>query len=144
MDLLPRRALLAIASVVDIALYVGLRPIPAKMLAERHRLAPRHFEAMLQALVQANILKGLRGPRGGYELARARGEITLADIVRTALTLSKAQASEMGESSSLVEKVTQLSVRKAGQSFLTNLDTITVDDLCKEALAARTLEDLRG
>ena len=36
------------------------------------RLPPRHLEPVLQALVRHGILKGIRGPRGGYELARER------------------------------------------------------------------------
>ena len=75
MNLLSRRSLLAIAAVVDVALYARPSPVAAKALAARHHLPPRHLETLLQGLVQANILKGVRGPRGGYELARERRKI---------------------------------------------------------------------
>ena len=85
MMLLSRRSLLAIAAVVDIALHARPAPVPAKLLAGRLGLPPRHLETLLQALVHAGILKGVRGPRGGYELARERRRITAADIARAAM-----------------------------------------------------------
>jgi len=133
--------MLAIAAVVDVALYTRPSPVAAKSLAARHHLPPRHLETLLQGLVQANILKGVRGPRGGYELARERRKITAGEVVRTALALSAAEPSEIGSGSKLVKRVIEPSLRKAGDSFLANLDAITVEDLCAESIAARILED---
>src|ERR1700724_2426888 len=76
MPFLPRKGILAIAAVVDIALNDRERPVSAKTLAVRHGLPPRHLEPVLQALVRDGILKGTRGPRGGYALARESGRIT--------------------------------------------------------------------
>ncbi len=133
MNLLSRRSMLAIGAVVDIALHSRRAPVAAKALAARHRLPPRHLETLLQGLVHARILKGVRGPRGGYELARERRRVTLGDIVRTAVSLSSADPEDAGAHSALLEKVVDPSVRKAGESFLANLDAITVEDLCELA-----------
>jgi Rrf2 family transcriptional regulator, iron-sulfur cluster assembly transcription factor len=84
MPLLPRKGVLAIAAVIDIAVNARGRPVAAKALATRHRLPPRHLEPVLQALVRHGILKGIRGPRGGYELAREQNRITADDILRAA------------------------------------------------------------
>ena len=84
-NLLPFRGLLAIAAVIDVALHARAAPVAAKALAARHGLAPRHLETLLQELVRGGILKGHRGPRGGYELARERRRITAAEIVRIAV-----------------------------------------------------------
>src|SRR5262252_8779462 len=86
MPILPRKSILAIAAVTDIALNSRNRPVAAKALASRHRLPPRHLEPVLQALVREGILKGVRGPRGGYELAREQRRITADDILRAART----------------------------------------------------------
>ena len=80
MQLLPRKGILAISAVIDIALHERGRPVTAKALAIRHRLPPRHLEPVLQALVRHGILKGIRGPRGGYELAREQRRITADDV----------------------------------------------------------------
>ena len=87
MALLSRKGLLAIAAVIDVALHGRGRPVSAKALAARHALPARHLEPVLQALVRVGILKGIRGPRGGYELARERRRITADDILRAAGTI---------------------------------------------------------
>jgi Rrf2 family transcriptional regulator, iron-sulfur cluster assembly transcription factor len=139
-NFLPRREILAIATVVDVALNAGPAPVASKALAARHHLPPRHLELLLQGLVHANVLKGVRGPRGGYELAREKRQLTVGEIVRAALALSAACPSEIGAASGLFQKVIVPAVRKAADGFLANLDAITVEDLCSEAVAARVLE----
>ncbi len=141
MNLLSRRSMLAIAAVVDVAIHSRGAPVAAKALAARHRLPPRHLETLLQGLVHAKILKGVRGPRGGYELARERRRITLGDIVRTAVSLSTADPLEVSVHSRLMEKVIEPNVRKAGEPFLANLDSITVEELCEQAEKAHVLEE---
>src|SRR5476651_159680 len=90
MALLSRKGLLAIAAVIDVALHGKGRPVSAKTLASRHLLPARHLEPVLQALVRVGILKGIRGPRGGYELARERRRITADEILRAAGTIEEA------------------------------------------------------
>lgn len=141
MNLLSRRSLLAIAAVVDVALHSRPSPVAAKALAARHKLPPRHLETLLQGLVHAKILKGVRGPRGGYELARERRRISVGEIVRTSVSLSTADPDDIGSRSKLVEKVVEPAVRKAGESFLANLDAITVEQLCEEAEKAQILAE---
>src|SRR5215207_5438771 len=84
MVLLSRKSLLAVAAVIDVAVHGQDRPVSAKTLAARHSLPARHLEPVLQALVRMGILKGIRGPRGGYELARERRRITADEILRAA------------------------------------------------------------
>ena len=141
MNLLSRRSLLAIAAVVDIALHSRSSPVAAKALASRHKLPPRHLETLLQGLVHAKILKGVRGPRGGYELARERRRISIGEIVRTSVSLSTADPDDIGSRSRLLDQIIDPNVRKAGESFLTNLDAITVEQLCEEADKAHILEE---
>jgi Rrf2 family protein len=115
-------------------------PVAAKALASRHKLPPRHLETLLQGLVHAKILKGVRGPRGGYELARERRRITVGEIVRTAMSLSTADP-DLGANSVLLERVIDPAVRKAGESFLANLDSISVEQMCETAERAHVLDD---
>ena len=117
MNLLSRRSVLAIAAVVDVALHSRSAPVAAKSLAARHKLPPRHLETLLQGLVHAKILKGVRGPRGGYELARERRRITVGEIVRTAMSLSTADPDDLGANSVLLERVIDPAVRQGGRNL---------------------------
>jgi Rrf2 family iron-sulfur cluster assembly transcriptional regulator len=132
MQLLSRRSLLGIAAVVDIAHHARPAPVAAKALAARHALPPRHLETLLQALVRHGILKGVRGPRGGYELARERRRISAGDIVRAAMTATGPD-DEPQPHSRLVDHVVGPAVNKAAQAFLKELDQISVDDLCRDS-----------
>jgi Rrf2 family transcriptional regulator, iron-sulfur cluster assembly transcription factor len=57
MAFLPRKGLLAIAVVVDLALQTEGQLISAKTLAVRHGLPPRHLEPLLQSLVHNGASK---------------------------------------------------------------------------------------
>jgi len=133
MILLSRRSMLSIAAVVDIALHARPLPVAAKVLAERHSLPPRHLETVLQALVRHGILKGVRGPRGGYELAKERRRITAGEVVRAAMTVTGEDGLPPMPDSRLVDDVVGPAVKAASEAFLAQLDGITIDDLCRSA-----------
>lgn len=132
MNLLPQRSLLAVAAVVDVALHARAAPVSARALSERHGLMPRHLESLLQELVRANILKGVRGPRGGYELARERRRITVSEIIRAADKVGEADAKPRA-SPSFVETIIVPALQCAADAFLAELDVTTVADLCLRA-----------
>jgi Rrf2 family iron-sulfur cluster assembly transcriptional regulator len=144
MMLLSRRSLLAIAAVVDVALHARPMPVAAKTLAARHNLPPRHLETVLQALVRQGILKGVRGPRGGYELARERRRVTAGDVVRAALTAAPEEALPPGPESRLVDEVVAPIVKAAGEAFLRELDGVTIDDLCRAAESGAVLGEMQA
>ncbi|MBX9760702.1 MAG: Rrf2 family transcriptional regulator [Beijerinckiaceae bacterium] len=143
MMLLSKRALLAVAAVVDVAMHARPSPVAAKALAGRHNLPPRHLETLLQSLVRANILKGVRGPKGGYELARERRRITMGEIVRVAILSEESDDATAANSSKLISTVVGPMVAEAGESLIAALDAVTVEDLCKRSQHAGVFEGAR-
>ena len=141
MNILARRSVLAIVAVVDVALHSRKAPVAAKALAARHKLPARHLETLLQGLVHAKILKGVRGPRGGYELARERRRISVGEIVRIARSLSTADPEDLGANSVLIERTIDPAMRRAGETFLGNLDSTTVEQMCETAEKSHVLDD---
>jgi Rrf2 family protein len=135
MTLLPRSAHFAILAVLDIALHARGRPVSSKELAARHDLPPRRLEGLLQALVRAGILKSLRGPSGGYELARERRRLTLAEIVRVAV---RAEADDLGcprRAAASLEAVLEPMLQEIEARMFERLEAISLDDLHARALA---------
>lgn len=51
-------------------------------IASRQQMPDRYLEQMLTSLRRAQILRSIRGPRGGYQLAMAPSEIKVVDVVR--------------------------------------------------------------
>jgi Rrf2 family transcriptional regulator, iron-sulfur cluster assembly transcription factor len=133
--ILPRKGILAIAAVVDVALQTNGRPISADTLATRHGLPPRHLESVLQSLVRDGILKGIRGAHGGYELARERSDITANDILRAIGTVDQAEEKPNSE---LVEKVVLPILSAAELEFRQALTSISLDDILRQAASIET------
>lgn len=132
MPLLSRKGILAIAAVIDVAQNAQVRPVSAKALASRHGLPPRHLEPVLQALVHEGILRGVRGPRGGYELGRDTESITANEILRAAGTVEDPVASRL-PGSRLVSDVVLPALVHAERAFAAALSTIYLIDLLKQA-----------
>ncbi len=129
--MLPRKGILAIAAVVDIALHAQERPVSAKTLAVRHGLPPRHLEPVLQALVRQGILRGIRGPGGGYELADEARNITAEQILRAAETVDEPGASPLQSNSALLAQVVLPAVAQAEKALSDALIRVTVDDMLR-------------
>jgi Rrf2 family protein len=131
MALLSRKGLLAVAAVIDVALQDKGRPVSAKTLAARHDLPARHLEPVLQALVRVGILKGIRGPHGGYELARERRRISADDILRAAGSIDDAGEPDAG--STLLSQVVMPAIGQAERTFAVALSRISLDELVRRA-----------
>jgi Rrf2 family iron-sulfur cluster assembly transcriptional regulator len=136
MPLLSRKGVLAIAAVIDVALHAQGRPISAKTLAARHGLPPRHLESVLQALVRDGILRGIRGPRGGYELGRESKRVTANDILRAAGSVE--DTNEEPADSELLNKVVLPALSSAEQEFGIALSRINLDDMVSSAESLRS------
>jgi len=123
---------LAVAAVIDVALHGRERPVSARELAARHSLPARHLEPVLQALVRMGILKGIRGPQGGYELARDRKRITADEILRAAGTIEDGVDPDIARSV-LLNQVVMPAMSQAEKSFSAALGRINLEDLVRKA-----------
>ena len=139
MNLLSRRSVLAIAAVVDISLHSRSAPVAARALL-RVINCPHAIWSLCSGVWFAKILKSVRGPRGGY-VARERRRITVGEIVRTAMSLRTGDSEDLGANSVLIERVIDPVMRRAGETFLGNLDAITVEQMCDTAERTDVLDD---
>ena len=134
MKLLRRPARFALLAALDIALHARGRPVSSKELAARYDLPPRRLEVLLQAMVRSGILRSLRGPAGGYELARERRRICVGEIIRVALGVDEEAATAPSPLDQLMDPL----LAEAEGRALAYLDGINLDTLYTGALA---LED---
>jgi Rrf2 family transcriptional regulator, iron-sulfur cluster assembly transcription factor len=130
MPLLARRGVLALAAVADIAINRG-RPLSAKTLAARYGVPARHFEPVLQALARHGIVKGIRGPHGGYKLGRERARI-VADQIVEAVGLDD-EGRRRAPSRHVLDMVVMPALAEAERAFSAALARITLDDLVRRA-----------
>jgi Rrf2 family iron-sulfur cluster assembly transcriptional regulator len=132
--LLSRKGILAVAAVIDVALHSNDKPVSAKALASRHELPPRHLEPVLQALVHEGILRGVRGPRGGYELGREPQQITAVEILRAAGTVDDEGNNHL-PANGLIGSVVLPAIAQAERAFGAALNEISIDQLVRRARA---------
>jgi Rrf2 family protein len=133
---LSRKTLLALEAVIDIAFNARPEPVQAKEITARQGVPQRYLEQVMQQLVRAGILKGVRGPRGGYRLAKERRRISVGDIVRAAELAEDENGEDVAPRSDLGIRIVNPFIQTLQDEVMARLDSITVEDLCQQARAA--------
>ncbi len=132
---LSRKTILALEAVLDVAYNARPDPVQSKDITRRQGIPQRYLEQVMQQLVHKGILKGVRGPRGGYTLARERRKITVGDVVRVVDQLDAESESDPVSQADLGEKVIAPLWAETRDVVLERLDTITMQELCDRARA---------
>lgn len=141
---LSKKLLFAIEAVLDIAYNSGSQPVQSREITERQGIPRRYLEQVLQQLVRAGVLTGVRGPRGGYLLARERRRITVGEITRVVAALDPAEPLTESESASeLGRKVVRPLWAELQQRMMEELDKRTIEDLCLSANSAGVESEAR-
>jgi len=71
-----------VKAMLELALNSSEDSVPVKSIAERRNIPGKYLEQVLSALRKAGLVKSLRGPTGGYMLAKPAEQITVGDILR--------------------------------------------------------------
>jgi len=130
---LSRKTMLALEAVLDVAYNARPDPVQSKDITARQGIPQRYLEQVMQQLVHKGILKGVRGPRGGYTLARERRRITVGDVVRIVDQLDAEADSEPVSQAELGERVVAPLWGETRDAILERLDRVTMEDLCRRA-----------
>ena len=131
---LSRKTVYALEAVVDIAYNARAEPVQSKEITRRQGIPQRYLEQVMQQLVRAGILRGVRGPRGGYLLARERRRITVAEIVNVIADMEAGTNNNGYDSDSpLGQKIVRPLLDEVQQEMMERLEAKTIQDLCDEA-----------
>ena len=60
------------------------QPVTGREVAQNESLTPEYVEKILNRMIKAGLVRGLRGVKGGYLLARPASEITVGEALRAA------------------------------------------------------------
>ncbi len=74
------KARYAVAALVDLACQPAHQPTTLAAIAKRQDISVSYLEQLFARLRAGGLIKSVRGPGGGYVLARPTHEITIADI----------------------------------------------------------------
>lgn len=111
-------------------------------IARREGISVAYLEQLLNKLRRSGLIDSIRGPKGGYILARRPGRITVKDIV-TVLEggIYPAHCTKTGTTAATACKrrsgcVPKLVWVKLARAIEECLEAITLADLCSEAKKA--------
>jgi Rrf2 family protein len=125
--------MLALEAVLDVAYNARPDPVQSKDITARQGIPQRYLEQVMQQLVRQGVLKGVRGPRGGYTLARERRKVTVGDVVRVVDQLDAETENDPVSQAPLGEQIIAPLWEETRTMLLEKLDEVTMEDLCRQA-----------
>ncbi|MFZ5597475.1 MAG: RrF2 family transcriptional regulator [Bacillota bacterium] len=120
----------------DLAKHYGAGPIPLKSVAERQNISEHYLEQLIAVLRKSGLVRSVRGAQGGYILARSPDKIVVGDIIRVlegpiapVECVSELREVECDQADCCITRTVWEKVR---DSIVQVLDSITLEDMCKD------------
>ncbi|MEE8364735.1 MAG: Rrf2 family transcriptional regulator [Gammaproteobacteria bacterium] len=73
----------AVTAMMDIALHEKLGPVTLADISQCQGISLSYLEQLFSKLRKQGLVKGVRGPGGGYRLAKSAAQISVADIIQS-------------------------------------------------------------
>lgn len=86
----------AVMAMADLARHGTGRPVALADIAQRQEISLSYLEQLFAKLRRGDLVKSVRGPGGGYLLAREADEIRIADVIVAVDEPIKATRCELG------------------------------------------------
>jgi len=78
---LSTRGRYAVMAMAELAGHGDARPVPLAAIAEHQQISRPYLEQLFARLRRQGLVQSVRGPGGGYRLARPARELSVADVV---------------------------------------------------------------
>jgi len=79
---LSTRGRYGVRALLELAMHAGEGPISLKDIARNQEISLQYLEHLITPLLAGGLIKSTRGAKGGISLAKAPGDIRLADIIQ--------------------------------------------------------------
>lgn len=127
----------ALRAMVDLACYGTEGPVPRYEIAARQEVSEQYLAQLLLKLKHAGLVESVRGPGGGYLLARDADAITAGEVLR-AVEETLAPVFCVGdEEDTTCPRVdgcpTHWLWERLGETIRQTLDSVTLSELCAHA-----------
>ena len=119
-----------VRAIFDIAYHSLGLPVPAKDISNRQEIPLKFLEQILNKMGKANVVKGLKGPSGGYILARAPNKISVKDIIKA--VREPTDLVNCANCTKAPQCVTRLVWKEAAEIINKFFDSVTISDLCEK------------
>lgn len=126
----------ALRAMVDLALHADGEPVLRQEIAERQSISADYVAQLFRPLQKAGLVEGVKGPGGGYRLARDTAKITTGDVVRAVegpVAVVHCALPEDDSCERASQCVTHLLWKRLSAVMTEFLDSVTLQALCDEA-----------
>jgi Rrf2 family protein len=131
----------ALRAMVDLVLHADGEPVLRQEIADRQGISADYVAQLFRPLHKARLVEGVKGPGGGYRLARDAAEITAGDVVRAVegpVAVARCALPEDDSCARSEKCATHLLWTRLSAVMTEFLDSVTLQDLCDKE------EQLRG
>lgn len=123
-----------VRAMLDLAIHEAIGSVSIKNISQREGISVNYLEQIFNQLRRAGLVRSIRGPGGGFLLARPSKEITVMDIIK-ALKVPVAPVF-------CVDDEDEISQCERVNSCVSRLLWQRLGDKIKEILEGTSLEDL--
>src|ERR1700720_3379305 len=71
----------AVTAMIDVAMHATDAPVTLAGVSERQKISLSYLEQLFGKLRRRGLVASVRGPGGGYRLARPAGAVSVADVI---------------------------------------------------------------
>jgi len=139
----------AVTAMLDLAMHGGKRPVTLAGISQRQSISLSYLEQLFGKLRRHTLVESVRGPGGGYTLARDLAKVSVADII-TAVD-EPLDATQCGGKENCQEErrcMTHELWATLNDKMYEYLDSVKLSDLVAQQAArkesVRVLQDRRG
>jgi len=127
----------ALRALVDLAQHAGEGPVSRQDIAVRQEISTAYVAQLFRRLRAAGLVGGVKGPGGGYVLARDAATIRAGDVVRAVEGPIAAVDCTVSDSEPTCNRAdrctTRLLWQRLSEVMEEFLDSVTLADLCDQA-----------
>ncbi len=121
----------AIHSLVHMAAQKDNHLVASHHIAKEQGIPERFLLKVLRPLVNLGILRSVKGPNGGYRLARAPKDVTLLEIVEAVEGPIRGHISFEGSRANQLEAKLQAACDQAAETVRRQLQKVRLSDLAR-------------
>ncbi len=135
---LSTRGRYALRAMIDLALHADEGPVLRSDIAERQEISAHYLEQLFVKLRKAGLLESVKGPGGGYILAKSADQIRAGDIIRAVegpIALVHCVAPQQEAACHRVDRcITHLLWKRLSDRVAEVLDSVTLKELCDQGV----------
>ena len=129
-----KRSRYGIRALIDLAQYEPNGSVQLNEIADRNSISAKYLEQIFAALRKAGVIGSIKGPQGGYFLAKSSRRLTIAEIIVAldgGYLLDREEVPDNGKGEATVRALQERLIDPLNERLEEFLNTLTLKDLAE-------------